>query len=110
MNGEIRLRPAASLTEGADASAKLNAHVSCHGYSMAVFFGLHIAYRVQTQALASDALGSEVALAAQETTADFTNGPRGLVLDWKEVKGAAQAAFNVWVSGGELQWADANAL
>jgi len=44
-------------------------------------------------------------LAAQETTADFTNGPSGLVLDWEEVKGAAQAAFNVWVSGGELQWA-----
>jgi len=28
-----------------------------------------------------------------------------MVLGWEEVKGAAQAAFDVWVSGGELQWA-----
>lgn len=49
---------------------------------------------------------SEVALADQETTADFASGPRDLmVLDWEQVKGAAQAAFNVWVDGGELQWA-----
>ena len=45
-------------------------------------------------------------MADQDTTADFTSGPRGLmVLGWEEVKGAAQAAFDVWVSGGELQWA-----
>lgn len=49
---------------------------------------------------------SEVALADQETTSDFESGPRDLmVLDWEQVKGAAQAAFNVWVDGGELQWA-----
>jgi hypothetical protein len=28
-----------------------------------------------------------------------------MVLDWEEVKEAAQAAFNVWVAGGELPWA-----
>ena len=28
-----------------------------------------------------------------------------MVLDWKEVKGAAQAAFRVWECGGELDWA-----
>lgn len=28
-----------------------------------------------------------------------------MVLDWEEVKGAAQAAFNVWEGGGELDWA-----
>jgi hypothetical protein len=49
---------------------------------------------------------SEVALADQETPADFANGPQDLmVLDWEEVKAAAQVAFTVWVSGGELQWA-----
>jgi hypothetical protein len=45
-------------------------------------------------------------LADQETTPDFANGPQALmVLDWEEVKGVAQSAFDVWVAGGELQWA-----
>jgi hypothetical protein len=45
-------------------------------------------------------------VADQETTPDFANESRDLmVLDWEEVKGVAQAAFDVWVGGGELQWA-----
>ena len=34
------------------------------------------------------------------------NGPpEPNVLDWDQVKGVAQEAFDVWVSGGELHWA-----
>jgi hypothetical protein len=29
-----------------------------------------------------------------------------MVLDWEEVKSAAQAAFSVWECGGELDWAE----
>jgi hypothetical protein len=28
-----------------------------------------------------------------------------MVLDWEDVRAAAEAAFDVWESGGELQWA-----
>lgn len=48
VDGKIRLRPSAPLTQGANATAEPNTDVSCHGYSIAVFFRLHIAYRVQT--------------------------------------------------------------
>jgi hypothetical protein len=48
MNGKIRLRPAASLTQDADALPEPNADFGCHKYSIAVFFRLHIAYRIQT--------------------------------------------------------------
>jgi hypothetical protein len=59
VNGKIRLRPAAPLTQGANATAKPNGHVSCHEYSIAVFFWLHIAYRIQMlYALASRLLAS----------------------------------------------------
>lgn len=47
MDSQIRLRPAALLAKGTDSTTQSNADVSCHTYSMAVFFGLHIAYRVQ---------------------------------------------------------------
>src|SRR4051812_1703996 len=48
VNGKIRLRPAAPLTHGTDATPYSNANVRCHEYRIAVFFRLHIAYRIQT--------------------------------------------------------------
>jgi hypothetical protein len=42
-----------------------------------------------------------------ETAEGVANGTTTpMVLDWNAVKGAAEAAFQVWESGGELQWAE----
>jgi hypothetical protein len=41
-----------------------------------------------------------------ESHEHFMNGPPGPnALDWDQVKGVAQEAFDVWLHGGELHWA-----
>lgn len=47
-------------------------------------------------------IGSDAPVSAQIKVSP--SGPE-MVMDWEEVKGAAQAAFSVWECGGELEWA-----
>jgi hypothetical protein len=50
---------------------------------------------------------SETALTASGISGDVANGTQSsMVLSWNAVRGAAEAAFEVWESGGELQWAE----
>ncbi len=48
MNGKVRLGPAPFLAELPNALPESQADIfSCHAISMAVFLGLHFAYRIQ---------------------------------------------------------------
>jgi hypothetical protein len=48
MNGKVRLGPAPLFAEFSNTLPESYADIfSCHAISMAVFFGLHFAYRIQ---------------------------------------------------------------
>jgi hypothetical protein len=50
---------------------------------------------------------SEAGLTDTGNADDVANGTQSSkVLDWNAVRGAAEEAFQVWESGGELQWAE----
>jgi hypothetical protein len=47
VDGQVRLCPFPLLPQPANSLAQADTNISCHSVMMAVFFGLHFAYRIQ---------------------------------------------------------------